>query len=157
MPLAKDPPGLAHGSASSRSAPWAWVTHVAVVQWGRTYAEALRSVCCRAFPKAEIQAYGTGGEVLAALRAKPVDLLLQTLMFPDMDGVDLLKTVTQEKLARRAGLPARLIRSTAKAATEGESIPPLRETPTGVELRRRASTASPSTEARCSAYSSSRL
>ena len=107
MPLAKDPPGLAHGSAAPRSSPWAWVKHVAVVQWGRTYAEALRSICCRAFPKAAIQAHGTGSEALAALRAKPVDLLLQTLMFPDMDGVDLLKTVTQEKLAVRVLVASR--------------------------------------------------
>ena len=107
MPLAKVPPGLAHGSASSRSTPWAWVRHVAVVQWGRTYAEALRSVCCRAFPKADIQAHGTGAEVLAALRAKPVDLLLQTLMFPDMDGVDLLRIVMQEKLAVRVLVASR--------------------------------------------------
>lgn len=107
MLLAKDPPGLAIEPTSSRSAPWAWVKHVAVVQWGRTYAEALQSVCHRAFPKASTQAFGSGSEVLAALRAKPVDVLLQTLMFPDMDGVDLLNCVMREKLAVRVLVASR--------------------------------------------------
>ncbi len=94
-------PGLARKPAIARSLPWSWVSRVAVVLWGRTYAEALRSVCCQAFPKAEITAYDCAADVLVALRTQPADLLLQTLVFPDMDGLELLRLVTQEKLAAR--------------------------------------------------------
>ena len=90
-------------SGLSRSA----VGKVAVVQWGRTYAEALRHICQRAFPRAEITAYQRAGDVLAALRAQPVDLLLQTLVFPDMDGLELLACVTREKLAGRVVVTSR--------------------------------------------------
>lgn len=105
------PPKSTAGSArppkAPKALPWAWVRRVAVVQWGRTYAEALRSVCCLAFPRAEITAYDSAGSVLAGLRARPVDLLLQTLVFPDMDGLELLRLATQEKLATRVLVTSR--------------------------------------------------
>lgn len=101
MHSTKSTPGLVPKPKVAKILPWSWVSRVAVVQWGRTYAEALRSVCCRAFPKAVITAHDCAGGVLTALRAEPADLLLQTLVFPDMDGLELLRLVTQEKLATR--------------------------------------------------------
>jgi DNA-binding NarL/FixJ family response regulator len=72
-----------------------------VAQWGRIYAEALGLVCQQAFPQAEVRTYINAQEVLADLRRRPVDLLVQTLMLPDMDGVDMLDLVAKEKLAWR--------------------------------------------------------
>jgi len=78
-----------------------WVRRIVISQWGRTYAEALKEVCARAFPRAEITPCCSGQETLASLRQNPADLLLIALTFPDMDGVDLLPIIAEEKLATR--------------------------------------------------------
>lgn len=101
MRSAKSMDGQVRKSKAPRSLPWSWVRRVAVVQWGRTYAEALRAVCRLAFPQAEVTAFDCANGVLTGLRAQPADLLLQTLVFPDMDGLELLRLVAQEKLAAR--------------------------------------------------------
>lgn len=103
----KSTAGPARKPRAPKALPWAWVRQVAVVQWGRTYAEALRSVCCLAFPQAEVTAYDSASGVLTGLRAQPADLLLQTLVFPDMDGLELLHLATQEKLATRVLVTSR--------------------------------------------------
>jgi two-component system, NarL family, nitrate/nitrite response regulator NarL len=80
----------------------AWVQQIVIAQWGRTYAEALKGVCTQAFPKKEIVLCCTTGEaVLDTLRQRPTDVLLLALTFPDMDGLDLLRYIAQEKLATR--------------------------------------------------------
>jgi DNA-binding NarL/FixJ family response regulator len=80
----------------------AWVQQIVIAQCGRTYAEALKGVCNRAFPKKEIVLCCTTGEaVLNTLRSKPTDVLLLALNFPDIDGLDLLRCVAEEKLATR--------------------------------------------------------
>jgi DNA-binding NarL/FixJ family response regulator len=97
LPLANDPKPR-DVTALSR----AWVKQIVIAQWGRTYAEALKGVCTRAFPKKEIILCCTTGEsVLNTLRQKPTDVLLLALTFPDMDGLDLLRYVAEEKLAAR--------------------------------------------------------
>lgn len=107
MRAAKSRPGPVRKADVMSGLPWPIVSRVAVVQWGRTYAEALRHICRQAFPKAEITAYQRAGDVLTALRAQPVNLLLQTLVFPDMDGLELLNCVTREKLAGRVVVASR--------------------------------------------------
>lgn len=83
------------------SVPTTGVTDVLVVQWGKTYAEALQSVCHQAFPSAAIRVACTGHEGLASLRKTPAQLLLLSTTLPDMDGVDLLPLIAEEKLAPR--------------------------------------------------------
>ncbi|MFM1851749.1 MAG: hypothetical protein RIS54_1433 [Verrucomicrobiota bacterium] len=77
------------------------LTNVFVVQWGRTYAEALQKVCHQAFPEAEIRYCCSGSEALAAMRERPAELLLLSTTLPDIDGVDLLPKIAEEKLATR--------------------------------------------------------
>lgn len=80
----------------------AWVKQIVIAQWGRTYAEALQAVCARAFPTVEIILVSTTGTaVLETLRQKPTDVLLLALTFPDMDGLDLLRYIAEEKLSTR--------------------------------------------------------
>lgn len=77
------------------------VRDVFVVQWGKTYAEALQKVCYQAFPEAEIRYCCTGSEALASLQLRPTDLLLLSTTLPDIDGVDLLPLIAEGKLATR--------------------------------------------------------
>ncbi|MCC6414925.1 MAG: response regulator transcription factor [Opitutaceae bacterium] len=77
------------------------VTDVLIVQWGKTYAEALQSVCHQAFPNAVIRAACTGAEAMAELRKSPTHILLLSTALPDVDGVDLLPLIADEKLASR--------------------------------------------------------
>ena len=77
------------------------VRRVVVGQWGRIYAEALKRSCLKAFPKAEIEVSCTGVEILATLDAGRADLLLLAMILPDMHGADVLRRVTQRKLAAR--------------------------------------------------------
>lgn len=65
----------------------------------RLYAEALAAVCLQVFPAAEVHAYWRGKELLEALREQPADLLIIGLTFSDIDGLDLLEPIAQEKLA----------------------------------------------------------
>lgn len=101
MPATKASLSLRLVPPPSADTPSTAVVRVVVGQWGRTYADALESVCAQAFPGATSAAFCTGSELLAALREEPADLLLLALNFPDMDGIDLLQCVTREKLARR--------------------------------------------------------
>ncbi len=101
MPDAKAPPSLTPITPMPADHQSAWVARIAVAQWGRTYAEALQAVCERAFPGAAATPFCTGQELLTALREEPADLLLLSLSFPDLDGIDVLQCVASEKLARR--------------------------------------------------------
>lgn len=101
MPDTKTAPSLRLIPPMPLEHPSAWVSRVVVAQWGRTYAEALQTICAQAFPRATVVGFGTGREVLASLRDEPADLLLLALNFPDLDGLDLLSCIAAEKLARR--------------------------------------------------------
>jgi DNA-binding NarL/FixJ family response regulator len=101
MPDPKAPPSLTPITPMPADHQSAWVARIAVAQWGRIYAEALQAICERAFPAAVATPFCTGQEILRALRETPADLLLLSLSFPDMDGIDLLQCVASEKLARR--------------------------------------------------------
>lgn len=99
MPPPKAAP-IADADNSTVSHP-AWVRHIVIAQWGRTYAEALKEVCTRAFPWAEVTPCCSGADTLAQLRTKPADILLLAMTFPDMDGVDLLPLIAEGKLSKR--------------------------------------------------------
>lgn len=101
MPDTKVDPNFRLISPMPIDHPSAWVSRLVVAQWGRTYAEALQTICTRAFPGATVVNHCTGREVLASLRKEPADLLLLALGFPDVDGLDLLSFIATEKLARR--------------------------------------------------------
>jgi two-component system nitrate/nitrite response regulator NarL len=90
-------PGLRPSGAASPH----WVRRVVIGQWGRTYADALQGLCARAFPQADFVSCCSGGETLATLREEPADVLLLSLTFADMDGVDLLPVIAREKLSAR--------------------------------------------------------
>ena len=98
---------LAGPKARRRSDPTGWVRYLVIAQWGRAYADALKTACQQAFPQAEIVCCCTGAETLAALRTRAADLLLLTMAMPDMDGLDLIHATTNENLARRVLLGCR--------------------------------------------------
>lgn len=89
------------------SLPPARVRYVVVAQWGQVYADFIRSLCRQAFPLARVATHGTGADILAALRVQPADILFLDLTLPDVDGVDLLRTIMEEKLAGRVLLGCR--------------------------------------------------
>lgn len=86
-----------HDSSPASAPP---LLRLIVAKQDRTYAEALSWICSQVFPGAEVQTFGQGGEVLAALQAQPADFLLLGLTFRDMDGMDLLLQISQHRLAR---------------------------------------------------------
>lgn len=77
------------------------VRRLVVAMWGQVYADALQLICQHAFPRADVVPCCTGQATLATLRARPADLLLLTLTFSDIDGIDLLEVIMREGLARR--------------------------------------------------------
>jgi len=101
MPNAKNQHKISTEKIDEVPSPLEWVGRIVVGQWGRTYAEALQTCCSRAFPRAEVSVGCTGAKILEGLRAKRADLLLLALVMPDIHGVDLLKTVANERLALR--------------------------------------------------------
>ncbi|MDB6127103.1 MAG: two component transcriptional regulator, LuxR family [Verrucomicrobia bacterium] len=77
------------------------VARVVIAKPVKLYAETLVTVCREVFPAAQIHIYCRGLDVLGALRAQPADLLVMSLAFPDIDGLDLLEPIAHEKLAAR--------------------------------------------------------
>lgn len=76
------------------------VLSVTVAQPDRTYAEILGWICTQLFPTATVRVFERGEEVAAALRNEPSDLVLLGLSFADLDGVELILQINQERLAR---------------------------------------------------------
>ena len=101
MPPEKAPQKSPSGSNEATVSAVAQVRRVVVGQWGRTYAEVLQEFCRKIFPEAKVVVGCTGTEVLAALYAQRADVLLMALVYPDIHGADLLKRISQEKLATR--------------------------------------------------------
>jgi DNA-binding NarL/FixJ family response regulator len=81
--------------------PLAGIRRIVVAKWDALYAEALRSACMQAFPDATVEVSRCGADTLKTLRARPADIALLGLTFADMDGVDVLDTITRERLATR--------------------------------------------------------
>lgn len=96
------PPARRHSTPPfARPDSFPEIQRVVVGQWGRTYAEAFQGFCHQAFPHATVTIGCSGAEILAAVYARAADLLLLGLNLPDMYGIDLLRRITQEKLAVR--------------------------------------------------------
>lgn len=74
--------------------------HILVAKQDMVYAEALAWTASHVFPTADIKTVGRGSELLRQLYARVVDFLILGLSFPDMDGLDLLQQVTDQRLAR---------------------------------------------------------
>jgi DNA-binding NarL/FixJ family response regulator len=74
---------------------------VLIVKCDRLGADALRGTVTQAFCHAQTLVCHTAAEALALLRTSPVFLGLLDLTLPDLDGLDLLTMVTEERLASR--------------------------------------------------------
>lgn len=74
--------------------------HILVAKQDMVYAEALAWTASHVFPTADIRTVGRGTELLRLLYTQGVDFLILGLAFPDMDGLDLLQQITDQRLAR---------------------------------------------------------
>lgn len=84
-------------SFDSRSGPAGTI----VVKGDRLCAYALRRTAAEIFPETKVLVCHTGAQALAALRRSPVQLGLFGLGLPDIDGLDLLIRVAEERLVDR--------------------------------------------------------
>ena len=75
------------------------VRRIIIAEQNRTYAESLSRICTDIFPTAAVEVYCHAHESLKALRNQAADVVVQGLLFEDMDGVELLKIIQTEKLA----------------------------------------------------------
>lgn len=74
---------------------------ILVAKQGIVYAQALARVVAHAFPTANIQTMGSGTTLLQYLSTQTVDFLILGLKFSDLDGLDLLQQITDQKPVRR--------------------------------------------------------
>lgn len=77
------------------------IGRVVIGKWDALYADALRTACERAFPGVATEVCRRGAEVLETLRARPAGIAVIGLTFVDVDGLDVLRTLGRERLARR--------------------------------------------------------
>lgn len=73
--------------------------NVFIALHNRIFVEALDWITREVFPDAQVRLGYTAGDVLAGLAAAPVDYLIVGLNFPDMDGHDLLREISERRLA----------------------------------------------------------
>jgi DNA-binding NarL/FixJ family response regulator len=88
---------VAGDAAARRPMPF----RVCVVKRDRFCAAAIAQLVATIFPDAEIVTVHTAAAALDALRASPARLALVGLALADMDGLDLLRCISQERLAWR--------------------------------------------------------
>lgn len=72
-----------------------------IVKWDRFYADVIRRLAEEACPNRDTTICHTGADTLTQLRARPAKLGIFGLTLPDMDGLDLLSVVMEERLVRR--------------------------------------------------------
>ena len=72
-----------------------------VAKQDMVYVQALAWAASRVFPTAKIMTIGSGTQLLQHLGARTIDFLILGLNFTDMDGLDLVQQITDQKLARR--------------------------------------------------------
>lgn len=65
------------------------------------YAQTLAWAASRVFPTAKIRTIGSGTQLLRHLGTQTIDFLILGLNFKDMDGLDLVQQITDQRLARR--------------------------------------------------------
>lgn len=81
--------------------PAASPKRIIIAKVDRMHSDALNWVCTQAFPGASIQICCNACDALALLRLTHACMLILGLSFPDMEGSDLLRIATREKLATR--------------------------------------------------------
>ncbi|MGH8021762.1 MAG: hypothetical protein ACREIA_26465 [Opitutaceae bacterium] len=74
---------------------------IVIVKADRFLAESIERVGSELFPSADIALYHTAETALAQLRSRPAETGVFGLTLPDMDGLDLLAHVVDERLANR--------------------------------------------------------
>lgn len=74
---------------------------IIIVKWDRFCACAIRRTVAEIFPATKILVCHTGAETVAALRRSPVQVGIFGLGLPDVDGLDLIIRVTEERLVDR--------------------------------------------------------
>lgn len=84
----------------SPAVPSPAVSHILIAEQNRTYAESLSHICAEIFPHARLDVHCEATVALDALRDQCADVLLLGLSFEDMDIVDLLDLIGNERLAR---------------------------------------------------------
>lgn len=72
-----------------------------IAKQSMVYAEALAWAAAHVFPTAKIRTIGSGTALLQHLSTQTVDFLILGLNFIDLDGLDLVQQITDQKLARR--------------------------------------------------------
>ena len=77
------------------------IQRIAIVKWEKFYSDTLRRCVENTIPSAKISVFRTASEMLATLRSEPAHLGLIELTLPDMDGLDLLAIICDERLIHR--------------------------------------------------------
>lgn len=75
------------------------VRHIVIAEQNRIYAESLSRICLEIFLTATVLVYCRAREALAALRKTRADIMLQGLVFEDMDGIEFMQQSDANKLA----------------------------------------------------------
>lgn len=94
-----DPASARHFGSQSQPGPEN--NRTIIVKWDRFYGDVIRRLAEQACPQRAALVCHTGAETLAALRRAPARLGLFGLTLPDMDGLDLISIVTEERLVDR--------------------------------------------------------
>jgi two-component system invasion response regulator UvrY len=97
MILPQLPAPTANGAGGDASG----IRRLTIVKWDRLTAAGIRDHAAVVYPQARFMLCHAGADALAALRRDEPDFALVGLTLPDMDGLDLLASIVQEKLARR--------------------------------------------------------
>lgn len=74
--------------------------HLLIAKQDVLYAETLAWTASLVFPTAEIKSVGSGGDFLKYLESHSIDFLVLGLNFLDLDAHDLLRQISEQKLAR---------------------------------------------------------
>ncbi|MGH7958776.1 MAG: response regulator [Opitutaceae bacterium] len=74
---------------------------VIIINEDRLVAEGIRRIAEKLFSSTALVVVHRAADALAALRARPAQLALVGLTLPDLDGLDLLEMIAEERLAKR--------------------------------------------------------
>ncbi len=77
------------------------MSRVVIVKWDRLWADMIRRLVAEIFTHSEIIVCPTAAEALCILRANHAQFGVFGLTLPDMDGLDLLATVLEERTVSR--------------------------------------------------------
>jgi DNA-binding NarL/FixJ family response regulator len=92
---------LGASSVPPPEAPPLSIHRIVIVKWDVLAGDTLSRIARGVYPQAEVLLHRTGADALDALRRRPAALGLFGLTLPDIDGLDLLGLVADERLAQR--------------------------------------------------------